>query len=716
MDTFGEGFRSLSWQPLPDGRLLLVMVFSGGSTWLCTVDPSDGAIEDRRLVIPAPGSVTVVDCCLGPGGRLLLAVGRSDTRRVVINEVNLQQMSSSELISFFITGPPSSLAWHNASELLLACGGAGFDVVVCKIDIDGKHVSQHPVHAELAHVSQLSWYAASGGRLLLACLNRRRPDPGSGLNEPYRLNDIGVFEVDPPSAETTLVQMLAEESASVAGSFSWCGLPDGGVLLIVARSRRPLQVWSLGLAEREFGLVEEQPPLTAWAQSTSCCLTSKGRLLCVISGMPLHEGQIVEVYDRSLSGENGTAALGQPVRSSFGPGVRWCSVAGVLQLSDAGLGLGLGLVDDIVSITGPADNAEASSLHNPVLAGALGTGGLGRLRGLRWPPEARVGFAGLLCAELPAVTEWLPPDGTSRAELLRELMSTWTVAAESATVEFDIKAVVSALAAVDDDVIRLLEVLGPKRVAADPTMPLRLLDRARRIPALPVRLRLLLTAGDRCERTNVQAGGVERTLDSRPTAVRHGSPDSLVPAHLALTLSVGALEQAVLEAGQQLLYRRYTVPSRPPLRPVALVLDTSPPTFGPIETVLRTVAHLAVVMSWQAEVTPVLVTLTRPTHARELGSAEGLMDVWTSRTLAAPDPAPAMATAAGTGLPVVVLTTHHVALAHLSAKHSGGARFVTTHGPRDRSPGIAKAGRHFHLPFDPGPEQVTRVLTELLTP
>jgi hypothetical protein len=112
-----------------------------------------------------------------------------------------------------------------------------------------------------------------------------------------------------------------------------------------------------------------------------------------------------------------------------------------------------------------------------------------------------------------------------------------------------------------------------------------------------------------------------------------------------------------------------------------------------------------------------LVKLTHPARTREMRSADEQIDVWTSRTLAAPDPRPAMATAASTGRPVVVLTTHHLALAHLTGPPDIPARFVTTHGPRDRPPAAVRAGgRHFHLPPDPGPEQLTRVLTELLTP
>jgi WD40 repeat protein len=708
VDTFADRIRSLSWQALPAGRLLLAVILDNGWTWLCEIDPSDGTVQETEFRAPYFAPATVIDCCLRPDGRLLVATGSQTTSRVVIRELDLRSLSWSEPTGFHLDGPPSSLAWHLSSESdpLLACGGAGFGIVLCKIDISSGHVSQHPVHADMAEVSQVAWFASPGGRLLLAGLNRRPPDPGSGLHEPYRSNDIGVFEVGVPEVRATLVHRLGDGSVSPASSFSWCGLPDGGTVLIVARARRPLQVWSL---EDEFGLLEKQPPLTAWAQHMSCCLTRTGRLLCVISGTPLHEGQIVELCVRSPSVETSTMA-------SHGPGVRRCSVTGMLQLGAAGMWLGIGLIDDIVSITGGAID---SALHNPLLAAALGTAGVGRLRGLRWPPAARVGFVGLSCAELPAVDEWVPPDGTSRMELLRELMSSSTVAAGSASVKVDVRAVVSALAGIDDDVIRLLEILGPRRVAADPTTPLRLLDRARQLPALPARLRLMLTAGDRRVQTNVQASGVERTQNSRPMAVRHGRPDSLVPAHLALALSVGALEQAVLEAGQELLYRRYTIPSRPPLRPVVLVLDTSPPTFGPIEMVLRTVAHLAVVMSWQARVNPMLVTLTRPAHAREVGSTDGLMEVWTSRTLASPEPAAAMATAAGTGLPVVVLTTRHVALAHLSTKPSDdtSARFVTTHGPHDRSPAAESIGRrHFHLPLDPGPERVTHVLTELLTP
>ncbi len=724
IDTFADGIKSLAWQALPDGHLLLAATSRSGWAWLWEIDPSSGTIQRQGSIgPPVLSSTTVIDWCLLPDGRLLLAAGDRMTPRVVICEVNLQSLLLSELTTFLIDAPPSSLAWHLSpgSDPLLACGGSGFGITLSKVDISRGLVSEHPIQAAMADVSHVAWLATPDGRLLLAGLNRREPAPGTGLNEPYRVNDIGVFEIDVPGARTTLVQRLVDDSPSAASSLSWCRLP-GGSLLIVARAHRALQVWGLEPTGHELSLwLDKQLPQTSWGQQVSCHLTRTGRLLCVISGIPLHEGQIVELFDRSLCGAPRTTTPRLTIGTSSGLGARRCSVTGMVQLGAAGMWLGMGLIDDIVSMTGSANDSVATGLNDPRLGGALSATGLDRLRKLRWPPAARVGFAGLLCSGLPAVAEWTPPEGTAEPELLRALIATSAVVSGGVAAPTDVRAVVSASGEVDDQVVRLLEMLGPRRVAADPMMPLRLLDRARQLPTLPARLRLMLAARGCHELKNVQAGGVERSLNSVPIVVRHGRPDRLVPAHLALALSVGAQEQAVLEAGQELLYRRYTVPSSPPLRPVALVLDTSPPTFGPIEMVLRTVAHLAVVMLWRARVNPMLITLTHPAHAQEVSSADGLMEVWTSRTLASPDPGAAMATAASTGLPVVVLTTHQVAWAHLSERASNvwgtSARFVTTHGPRDQPPAAGKTGtRHFHLPLDPGPEHVTRVLTELLTP
>ncbi|MFG1643773.1 hypothetical protein ACGFMK_26055 [Amycolatopsis sp. NPDC049252] len=120
-------------------------------------------------------------------------------------------------------------------------------------------------------------------------------------------------------------------------------------------------------------------------------------------------------------------------------------------------------------------------------------------------------------------------------------------------------------------------------------------------------------------------------------------------------------------------------------------------------------------MLWQRNTAPTLITLTHPAQAREITTPEQLVDLWTSRTLAVPDPAPALATATTTGLPVIVLTTQHLARTHQLVANSR-MTVVTTHVPGHRPASLPRGYHHFHLPAEPMPYQLAAVIAELLKP
>ncbi|MBZ3904834.1 hypothetical protein [Streptomyces griseiscabiei] len=125
---------------------------------------------------------------------------------------------------------------------------------------------------------------------------------------------------------------------------------------------------------------------------------------------------------------------------------------------------------------------------------------------------------------------------------------------------------------------------------------------------------------------------------------------------------------------------------------VTLVLDISPPTFGPVEGLLRAAAHVITAEFWRYGRHPHLVTFDRPSQAVPIARPADLLALWTTRTLDAPDVARALKTAGTTGVSALLLT-HHRLPRELGLTPGPQLRLFTTHLADD-----APAGR-WALPF-----------------
>jgi hypothetical protein len=368
----------------------------------------------------------------------------------------------------------------------------------------------------------------------------------------------------------------------------------------------------------------------------------------------------------------------------------------------------------------PAGGAPATI--DPRLRSLTDHPGIQRLQALRWPPAARTGLAALLIADLHHDPAFQPPAAshTERQEALTAALASPTTAATPAG-----KAATAALRAAADQIdartTALLRIVGPDAVATDPTLPLRLRHRTAAMPPLDNQQIGVLTATvaalDRPARS--EAGTTAHAAGNVGVS-RHGPPTHLLASHLALPADVFALAQL----RGDLLYRLHAADPDQHPHSLTIILDTSPPTFGPVEVVLKTVVHAATTALWRAGLNPTIIYLDRPGLAVEIGHPADLAIMWTRRSLRPPDLTTALRTAdptvtgiASPGNPTTAVLTHH----HLAREHpvnpAPGLRVVTTHHPGDEPPHNAtRHPDHLHLPPRPGAEALADAVRRLLRP
>ncbi|MDM8551533.1 hypothetical protein QUF72_15710 [Desulfobacterales bacterium HSG2] len=130
--------------------------------------------------------------------------------------------------------------------------------------------------------------------------------------------------------------------------------------------------------------------------------------------------------------------------------------------------------------------------------------------------------------------------------------------------------------------IFLLHMLGPETVAADPGLPLRLLPDVGSIPPMTSEQRRLLSLRVSFSGTPGRSVGTDPGADKdrwaawrRPPEFGPAFPASEPVGHARLLLSYRHLRG-------ELLFRAREIAEPPRLRPTVLLLDVSPPTFGPV--------------------------------------------------------------------------------------------------------------------------------------
>jgi hypothetical protein len=388
------------------------------------------------------------------------------------------------------------------------------------------------------------------------------------------------------------------------------------------------------------------------------------------------------------------------------PSIRSAAMPGLFALGQAGMWRPLGLLEDVLTLTA---TTRAGGLHDERLGALREHAGVRRLRELDWPARARVALAGLLLVDADCGEAWVPPEGTGPAQWHAAFTAVAPVvpgAERQPGPEVD--ALTAAADRIGERTVGMLTVLGPEVAAADPGLILRLIGRESDLPLLDAQgLRLLAAASLEQSKVTTHVGLATHV----PGAIgvsRHGLLDQLLQTQLALPSDVLTLRRLTHE----LLYRQHSafVPPRP--QPVTLVLDTTPPTFGGVESLLRLVGHLITTSLWQQGERPLLVTAGRPDRVVELTGPAQLMELWTSRTLYSPEETLAMAldTAKAEGLPVVLLAHQHAP----RPEHAPWLRMLATHHPGEPPAGGLSNGRHHFLPPSPPARQLVSTVRALL--
>ncbi|WP_433372094.1 WD40 repeat domain-containing protein [Actinoplanes sp. CA-142083] len=375
----------------------------------------------------------------------------------------------------------------------------------------------------------------------------------------------------------------------------------------------------------------------------------------------------------------------------------------LIGLAGIGLQPPLSLLQETTRLIGGASGAPAE------LTGLADHPGIVRLRALGWPPAARAGLAALLLRDLPADPAYDAPDH-SRAELRTALLRALggrPVPPEAPPAPL---ALLRAGAdRVDSGTMTLLNILGPEAVAADPGLPLRMEQHSGYLPALDLDTRTLLA---RDVRDLISESGAHsptpRVTGELAGTSRHGSISNLLRFQLALPPDLFRMQLAQ----DNLLYRLHVASTETEYPSVAIVLDTSPATFGPVEAVLRAVGHLLGLMVQQV----CLIRTDEPGQAQPLADRTSLLSMWLGRGLDRPDLPAAMSTAAGCGMEIVVVLTDHHAAREQRLPADPKTRLLTTHVTGDPPARRPRTPFHVHLPPAPAPATLVRAAMSLIVP
>jgi ATP-dependent Clp protease ATP-binding subunit ClpC len=284
----------------------------------------------------------------------------------------------------------------------------------------------------------------------------------------------------------------------------------------------------------------------------------------------------------------------------------------------------LSLLRDLLAATGGRVGGALEALRDE----------LRPLSELRWPEQARIGLVALLLHGLPQ-PDWQPPADATPSEVgeaVARALAGYEIPAEAPSAP--VALLQKAAGRIDEKMLALLAMLGPEVVATDPGVTLRLISKVSAMPRLNRRQRELLGVRARADRGSSKAMGIAAGTDRVIAGgIEMGSLTarrrSLLPTQLALPLYV----QKARHIRAELLFRSREAMEPPRLRPTVIVLDVSPPTFGPVESLTRMAAHIVASTLLDAGVPVVLVTPDDPSDAIiSIEHRADLVEGWTRRT------------------------------------------------------------------------------------
>jgi WD40 repeat protein len=314
----------------------------------------------------------------------------------------------------------------------------------------------------------------------------------------------------------------------------------------------------------------------------------------------------------------------------------------------------ISLLRDLLALTGgrvPSPEAQPLASHP----------GLAALASLRWPTEARVALVLLLLRDFEDLS-FSPPEGITIADLRWRLLDALAGAVQDHVAPpLPVAFLQRALDFIDERVLTLLGSLGPDACADDPALPLSLLARLSELaPRIAVDRRLLALRVPTTSLGAAEAKGpwLEPSGFSSSGSVLHLAPSQW-------TLPDDVFQYRAVSGG--LLYRARFGREPPRLRPLVLVLDVSPASFGPVEVMLRSAAHALAASLLDAGIPAFFVAAGGDDTSRPLTRRADLFEILTARSRAPISTAKTMALAAelcaalpsnGPFSPAIVLLSH----------------------------------------------------------
>jgi WD40 repeat protein len=709
-----------AWGADADGRQLLATGAQDRTAGIW--DPDTGQL--LRTLNGHSSPVWSVACTSLPDGQPLLATGNSD------NTVRICDADTGQLLRTLTehTGGVLSVAWTSGpdGQPLLATGGNDGTARIWDPDT-GQLLRTLTEHT--GRVSSVAWASRPDGQPLLAT------GGGDGTARIW----------DPDTGQ--LLRTLTGHTGDV-WSVAWASRPDGQPLLATGGGDGTARIWDPDSGAQLLSV----PSPSAHRQSVALTWDTAGDLLLVVASFPARVWRIAT--GPAVGREGAVRDLERSARRGSVP------TRSLLRLGGGGLWPPLGLLADLIELTGPAASAPAypgddarpagraddtatpdgappspAVLCDPRLAALAAEPGIARLRALDWAPAARVSLAAVLASRLAIPEQYTPPPGLPLQTLRDALALAVTGHADPADKTAStasrpdhggpanlpgpvpgwrapISDLRTAAAKITDRTITLLQILGPAACAADPLLPVRLAHRIPQLPALTPRELRLLDAASRP--TAASRGTASGTLVYSPGTAglaRTGPLTRLLPTQLALPRDLLTIRLAE----NQLLYRQHRAPAPPAPEPVTIILDTTPPTYGPAGTALRLAAHLITTTLWDHDRYPRLITLSNPAVSNELRTSADLLGIWSGATL--DDPAAALTialtTAAQSGLPTVLATHLHTA-SDSRYPLSAATRLLTAHHPPEQPPPPPASPWHAHLPPSPSQAQLAAAIGTLL--